>query len=49
MTIKRQEIINELNILKHHLINIGDAYTNPNALQVLDDTIVELKEPLNYK
>ena len=49
MTIRRQEIINELNILKHHLINIGDVDTNPNVIQVLDDTIVELKEPLNCK
>ena len=42
MTPKRQELINELEILKQHLINIGAVDTNPNAIEVLDDVIKEL-------
>ena len=42
MTIKRKEIINELEILKQHLIDIGDVDTNPNAIEVLNDAINEL-------
>jgi hypothetical protein len=42
MTPKRQEIINELEILKQHLIDIGDVHTNPNAIEVLNDAIEEL-------
>ncbi len=39
---KRNEVINELNTLKLHLINIGDTDTNPNAIDVLNDAINEL-------
>jgi len=42
MTPKRQEIIDELRVLKQHLINIGDVHTNPNAMELLDDAINEL-------
>ena len=39
---KRQELINELEILKQHLIDINDVDTNPNAIEVLNDVIKEL-------
>jgi hypothetical protein len=42
MTHKRQEIIDELEILKQYLIDIGDEDTNPNAIGVLDDAIQEI-------
>tara|TARA_R110002012_G_scaffold78746_1_gene200590 strand:- start:10084 stop:10215 length:132 start_codon:yes stop_codon:yes gene_type:complete len=42
MTPKRQEMINELEILKQHLIDIGDVHTNSNAIEVLNDVIKEL-------
>ena len=42
MTPKRQEIIKELEILKQHLIDIGDIHTNPNAIEVIDNAIEEI-------
>jgi len=42
MTPKRQELINELEIIKQHLINISDVDTNPNSIEVLNDVINEL-------
>tara|TARA_B100001057_G_scaffold143322_1_gene143014 strand:+ start:4192 stop:4326 length:135 start_codon:yes stop_codon:yes gene_type:complete len=41
---KRQELINEIEILKQHLIDIDDVDTNPNATEVLNDVINELKK-----
>ena len=42
MITKRQEIIDELEILKQHLIDIGDVEGNPNVIEVLNDAIEEL-------
>jgi hypothetical protein len=39
---KKEELINELEILKQHLIDIGDVHTNPNAIEVLNDAIEQL-------
>lgn len=47
MTTKRQEIIKELEILKQHLIDIGDVDSNPNTIEVLNDAIDELMENKN--
>lgn len=42
MTPKIQELINELEIIKQHLINISDVDANPNSIEVLNDVIKEL-------
>jgi hypothetical protein len=39
-------LIAELEILKQHLIDIGDVHTNPNAIEVIDDAIEEINGKL---
>ena len=38
----QEELIAELEILKQHLIDIGDVHTNPNAIEVIDNAIEEI-------
>ena len=42
INVLRKEMINELEILKQHLIDIGDVDINPNSIEVLNDVIKEL-------
>ncbi len=42
INVLRKEMINELEILKQHLIYIGDVDINPNAIELLNDVIKEL-------
>jgi hypothetical protein len=44
INVLRKEMINELEILKQHLIDIGDVDTNPNAIELLNDVIKELNK-----